>query len=80
MSRTDNKSSQHVQRAYAVYQLVQYRRRDLFHLDSDQTLRSDPPVCCHIGEVRREQRRTKWLSQSSDHLERSHMFFCRRYR
>jgi len=80
ISCTDSKSLQYVQCAYALHQLVQYRRRDLFYLDSDQTLCSNPPECCYVAEVRCEQQRTKWLSQSSDHLERSHLPFCRRQR
>ena len=26
-------------------------RRDLFYLDGDKTLRSDPPICSHIADV-----------------------------
>jgi len=66
---TDSTSLQHVQRSYAVHQLVQYRRRDLFYLDGDQTVRSDPPICRHIAEVRGKQQRTEWLSQSGDDSE-----------
>ena len=70
---TDSKSLQHVQRPYAVNQLAQYYRRDLFDLDSDQALRSDPPICSHIAKVRCEQQRTEWLPQSSDDLGRSNL-------
>ena len=68
--------TEHTQRAYALCQLVQHRRRDLSDLDSDQTLRSYPPIRCHIAEMRGKQQRTKWLSQSRDDLQRSHLHFC----
>ena len=78
VSCTNSKCSQNVQRAYAVHQLVLHRRRDLFHLHRDQTLRSDTPISCYIAEVWCEQQRTEWLSRSGGDPGCLRLPFCRR--
>ncbi|KAF8128138.1 hypothetical protein EV363DRAFT_1297812 [Boletus edulis] len=67
-------SQRHVQHAHVIRQLIQYCRRALLHLDSDQTLRGDPPICCHIAKIRCQQQRTKRLSQSSNEAEGAGLF------
>ena len=68
----------HVQYTYTIHQLVQYRRCNLLNLNSNQTLRCDPPICSHVARARCQQQRTERLSQSSNDPEGEHLFIALR--